>query len=106
MSDKEWFGVDFDGTLVEYHGWKGIEHMGKTIKPMIDRVRQWLKEGITVKLFTARASEGEEQIKILKKWMIDNGLPELEVTNVKDMYMKVLWDDRCVQVIKNTGMPK
>jgi len=35
--------------------------------------------------------------------LIDNGLPELEVTNVKDFAMIELWDDRCKQVIINTG---
>jgi hypothetical protein len=29
----------------------------------------------------------------------------LEVTNVKDLHMVELWDDRCVQVVSNTGEP-
>ena len=33
------------------------------------------------------------------------GLPSLEITNAKDMDMIELWDDRCVQVIPNTGKP-
>jgi len=36
-------------------------------------------------------------------WLIDNGLPELEVTNVKDLNMSELWDDRCIHVETNTG---
>jgi hypothetical protein len=32
-------------------------------------------------------------------------LPDLEVTNAKDMDMIELWDDRAVQVIPNTGNP-
>lgn len=24
-----WIGVDLDGTLAEYHGWKGAEHIGQ-----------------------------------------------------------------------------
>ena len=32
-------------------------------------------------------------------------LPQLEITNAKDMDMIELWDDRCVQVIANTGNP-
>ena len=101
-----WIGVDFDGTLVEYTGWQGIYHIGKPVKPMMDRVKQWLKEGKTVKIFTARAKGGDKnQIKVIKEWMKNNGLPELEITNVKDRYMDELWDDKCVQVVKNKGIP-
>jgi hypothetical protein len=32
-------------------------------------------------------------------------LPDLEVTNVKDLHMIELWDDRCVQVTTNLGEP-
>lgn len=36
-------------------------------------------------------------------WLVKHGLPDLEVTNVKDFAMLELWDDRCVQVLPNTG---
>src|SRR5262245_48902352 len=26
-----WIGVDLDGTLAEYHGWKGIEHIDRPV---------------------------------------------------------------------------
>ena len=99
---KEWIGVDLDGTLACYDTWRGAEYIGEPIKPMIDRVKKWLSHGKTVKIFTARAAVAE-QIPFVKKWLLQNDLPALEVTNVKDMWMVELWDDRCVQVEKNTG---
>ena len=99
---KEWIGVDLDGTLARYETWQGAEHIGEPVKPMLDRVKKWLNEGKTVKIFTARAAV-PEQIHFVKEWLANNGLPALEVTNIKDMWMTELWDDRCVQVEQNTG---
>jgi hypothetical protein len=41
----------------------------------------------------------------IKEWLVSCGLPDLEVTNVKDQRMIELWDDRCVQVTTNLGEP-
>lgn len=104
MAIKAWIGVDLDGTLAEYHGWRGADHIGKPIPAMMERVRKWLAEGVTVKIFTARATL-PEQIPPVRAWLERHGLPALEVTNVKDFGMVELWDDRCVQVRPNTGEP-
>jgi hypothetical protein len=101
---SEWIGVDLDGTLAEYHEWREDGSIGKPIPLMVERVKTWLSEGKTVKIFTARA-EYESQIPIIKKYLKDIGLPDLEITNVKTLDMLELWDDRCVQVIPNTGVP-
>ncbi len=98
-----WIGVDLDGTLAHYGDWKGIEHIGMPVPKMMERVRKWLSEGKKVKIFTARASRGEAGIKPVRAWLKKAGLPELEVTNEKDFGMLELWDDRCRQVIPNTG---
>ena len=102
MSESGWIGVDLDGTLAEYHGWVGADHIGKPVPLMMKRVKLWLMNGVKVKIFTARAGI-QEQISPIKKWLLENGLPELEITNVKDFGMIELWDDRCRQVILNTG---
>lgn len=103
-----WIGVDLDGTLAHDLGNKrenkGLDEIGTPIKPMVDRLRQWIAEGKTVKIFTARASS-PRQVVLVKKWLAEQGLPELEVTNVKDLRMIELWDDRCVQVMTNLGEP-
>jgi hypothetical protein len=71
---------------------------------MMKRVRQWIADGQTVKIFTARASV-PRQIELVKQWLKDNNLPDLEVTNAKDFKMIELWDDRAVQVSRNSGQP-
>lgn len=105
MSISGWIGVDLDATLAEYHGWNGGA-IGAPITPMVDRVKAWLKEGVTVKIFTARVCNGDaEQIALIKAWCIQHIGQELDVTATKDFAMIELWDDRCVQVIPNTGLP-
>jgi hypothetical protein len=104
MSEKGWIGVDLDGTLAEYNGWQGPTNIGDPILPMINRVKQWIKEGKQVKILTAHACI-DEQIPPVKEWLKKQGIGELEVTNQKDFMMIELWDDRCVQLIPNTGIP-
>lgn len=102
-----WIGVDLDGTLAHYDGWKGVDHIGDPILPMFLRVCQWLHEGATVKIFTARIAVPEPDrstvIRVIHEWCERYGLPRLDITNVKDLAMAELWDDRAVQVVINTG---
>ena len=103
-----WIGVDLDGTLAHDLGnrrdSKGLGEIGSPIKPMAERLKKWTAEGKTVKIFTARASS-PRQVVMIKEWLAENDLPDLEVTNVKDLRMIELWDDRCVQVMTNLGEP-
>jgi len=67
MSSKTgWIGVDLDGTLAKYDKWIGVHHIGDPIPLMVDRVKEWLRQGITVKVFTARV-HGHGQ------WLIKDG---------------------------------
>jgi len=107
---NSWIGVDLDGTLAVYNGWKGHEHIGEPVIPMVDRVRTWLMEGKKIKIFTARLSQNaEDEIyqqqvrKTIHQWCLKHIGCTLEITNTKDFGMIELWDDRCVQVEKNTG---
>lgn len=103
MSYSGWIGVDLDGTLAEYHGWNGGV-IGRPVPAMLARVKEWIKNGQTVKIFTARACTGDaEQIKMIKSWCVEHIGRELEVTATKDFTMIELWDDRSVQVVPNTG---
>ena len=99
---KRWIGVDLDGTLAVHTSWKGDHHIGEPIPEMMERVKKWIKAGKIVKIFTARATK-ESNKPIIKAWLKKHGLPELEVTNIKDQGMIELWDDRAVRVQKNTG---
>jgi hypothetical protein len=105
MPISGWIGVDLDGTLAEYYGWNG-GLIGEPVPAMLDRVKAWLAGGTTVKIFTARACTGDpEEIAKIKAWCLLHIGQELEVTAVKDFAMFELWDDRCIQVIPNTGVP-
>ena len=103
-----WIGVDLDGTLAEYHGWKGPEHIGPPIVHpsgilMTDVVRELVQLGYEVRIFTARACI-ESQIPPVQRWLKKHGLGDLQVTCTKDIGMIELWDDRCRQFIPNTGI--
>jgi len=106
MSDKTngWIGVDLDGTLAHYDGWKGVEHIGEPIRPMLDRVKKWIAAGKSVRIFTARVCRNEPiVVHHIHNWCERHIGQRLEVTNVKDYGMIELWDDRAVAVEVNTG---
>jgi hypothetical protein len=102
---KGWIGVDLDGTLAFYDGWKGEENIGYPISLMKGRVLDFIEKGLIVKIFTARAGS-ETGIVAVKKWLKTNGFPDLEVTDKKDYGMIRLYDDRAVHVEENTGIVK
>jgi len=102
MNSSSWIGIDLDGTLAEYNGWEGPEHIGIPIPSMVKILKLLIEKGYNVKIFTARAYVSTN-IPIVKKWLSDNLLPDLEITNIKDFNMILLIDDRCIQVEKNTG---
>jgi hypothetical protein len=103
-----WIGVDLDGTLAHYEGWKGVTEIGAPIPAMVKRVRDWLDDGTEVRVFTARVSTGRGQDPItarakIEEWCKTHIGVALPVTNIKDFNMVQLWDDRAVQVVPNTG---
>lgn len=126
-----WIGVDFDGTLATYDKWVDSAHCGEPIAPMVERVKRWVADGREVRIFTARifpvwyaepqALNGEwgllPGVGTTKERIIDCGRAVLAIQNwcmqhlgfvltitcVKDFGMIELYDDRCVQVIPNTG---
>jgi len=102
LTRKGWIGMDLDGTLARLDPLLGTATIGAPIPKMVGLVKQLVREGNRVKIFTARASD-PEQVVLIHKWLRDNGLPELEVTNIKDFEMMRLYDDRAVQVVTDTG---
>lgn len=114
MSTSGWIGVDLDGTLAEYHGWVGEEHIGAPVPAMVARVRAWLAAGHEVRIFTARVTQGALNLdgtvhsvdgvrKMIEDWCDQHIGTRLPVTNIKDYGMIELYDDRAVQVEPNTG---
>lgn len=55
-SGQGWYGFDLDGTLAVYDHWRGIDHIGQPIKPMVDLVKRMHEEGKIVKILTARVA--------------------------------------------------
>lgn len=105
MKHSGWIGVDFDGTLATDVG----EH---PIPAMVERVKRWLSLGIEVRIVTARVNTGDgewsyaDRVRAeahLKEWCKTHIGKELPITCQKDFNMYQLWDDRAVQVVKDTG---
>jgi hypothetical protein len=115
-----WIGVDWDGTLVEYHSWMGWNQFGPPLAPMVKRVQKWIfAEGKDVRIMTARVGPVPDDLrrcintgKIITNRMIVKAIQDycdkiigarLPVTCIKDLHMIELWDDRAIQMIPNTG---
>lgn len=101
-SPGPWYGVDLDGTLAVWNNNSTLDRIGAPVHAMVDMVRSMVDNGIRVKIFTARACD-PDQIPKIQAWMSRHGLPDLEITNVKDYYMERLYDDRAIRVERNTG---
>lgn len=114
-SNGGWIAVDLDGTLAFYDEWRGVEHIGAPIGPMVERVKKWLAEGKEVRIFTARVystflagADPAESLKVvtpIQAWCHEHLGRVLPITCVKDYGMIELWDDRAVQVVCNLGQP-
>lgn len=71
---------------------------------MVARVKQFLKNGQKVKIFTARAFQAsQEELLVIQDWCEEHIGEPLEITNVKDFGMVALYDDRAFRVEFNTG---
>lgn len=117
----KWIGVDLDGTLAVDEGrsidsdpatWTG--HIGPPIPWMVERIKGWLAEGREVRIVTARVylvkgvkvydvRHPLRQRRLVQAWCLEHLGRKLRVTCMKDPDMGELWDDRAVQVVKNTG---
>jgi hypothetical protein len=109
-----YIAVDLDGTLAVSHpgeNYDGIT-IGEPIPKMVARVRAWLQEGKEVRILTARVSgsslacndKTENQVRLaIQGWCREHIGAFLKITCEKDYHMEVLYDDRAVQVERNTG---
>lgn len=110
--DQAWWGVDLDGTLAVYESWIGPDHVGEPVMLMVERIKRWLALGRQVKIFTARVNGIEREtdgvvhpvFAVIEKFCLEVIGQVLPITCAKDYHMIELWDDRCVQIIPNTGL--
>ena len=108
-TQKGWIGVDLDGTLAHYDKWRGMDHIGEPIAPMVERVKRMLRDGHDVRIFTARVCQGQDPVELDKflreiaHWTFTHIGRQLPVTCEKDWSMIMLYDDRAVSVEFNRG---
>ena len=109
-TEQKWIGFDLDGTLALYDGWKGNQHIGEPIPKIVAIAKELHSKGERIKIFTARVSPkswGEATLKDIQeaiwKWCDRNLGFRPEITCEKDRWMLDFYDDRCHEVIKNSG---
>src|ERR1019366_5274705 len=73
--------------------------IGKPLNTRIDQIKQAVADGTPVKIFTARAADPE-----VPRWLKENGLGDLPVTNVKGHDFGGLIDN-VVNVPTNSDTP-
>mgnify|MGYP001564134842 CR=1 FL=1 len=109
-----WIGVDLDGTLARDVDLEEYDPLvvGDPVPAMVARVQRWIAEGREVRVVTARvAPDGTpERMEVvagaraaIRAWCLRHVGVALPATCVKDQGMLQLWDDRAVQVERNTG---
>ena len=111
-----WIGVDLDGTLALTCS--NTREIGAPIAPMLARVHDWLDQGLEVRIVTARVGasgvtlrdgtvddqcNAERQRALIGAWCVEHIGRSLPITHGKDVMMVELWDDRVVQVERDTG---
>jgi hypothetical protein len=105
-----YIALDFDGVIAHYDSWEAQGNkVGKPVKYMVSKVKEWLKKGYKVSIFTARLSHSqttsEVEIQKIQNFLKENGLPEtLQITCLKMYYFTHFVDDRAYHVIPNTGV--
>lgn len=91
MANKKTLLIDFDGTLSDYKGWRGLTELD----PPLEHARKamiLLSREFKLICFTTRATEGAELIEAwLRKW----AFPPMEVTAEKKP-CHLLIDDRAI----------
>jgi hypothetical protein len=112
-SQDGWYGFDLDGTLAVYDTWQGCDHIGEPIWPMVRRAKELIAAGENIRILTARVSFPENNAKrqleaatamiAIQNWCETYLGKRVPVTCRKDYEMILLFDDRAIQVEKNTG---
>lgn len=117
ITKDSWIGFDLDGTIAEHDLENDYDPnvIGNPIPNMIEKLKEYLSKGIKCKILTARVSglhnnfnkEARDEA-IASYWVIEDWIKKhlgyiLEITSSKDYNMLWFYDDRCVQVERDTG---
>lgn len=108
--ERRVIAVDLDGTLAHYDGWRGVRHIGEPIPEVVARVKEARRRGIRVWIFTARVDRLTHTdvdvalaIGVIEAWCRTHIGEALPVTSIKRRDFSEIWDDRAVQIVRNTG---
>lgn len=90
-----WYGFDLDGTLAVYDKWRGIDHIGEPVEPMVDLLNGMRKEGKVVKILTARVAPRSNTDRKMNPYPTDNdvlyAVGKVAYEKHSDIYMKPFW---------------
>lgn len=103
-----YYAFDLDGTLAHDEG--AYDRVGRPIERMVQKAKDLLAEGMEVRIVTARLApewgQEEFQTAIIQAWCEEHLGRRLTVQAHKTGGMIVLYDDRAVGVIHNTGIER
>ena len=110
IPNKSVIAIDLDGTLAEAEEPYDPTRIGKPIPKMVNLVRKLIKQGKKVVIITARMNtqvHTKRQLiftrKLIEHWAKKYIGKALPCTAEKHHSMAVIYDDRAIQVIPNTG---
>jgi hypothetical protein len=109
---KGWFGFDLDSTIAFYETW-GDGSIGAPIRPMIRRMKHYLRTGRKIAIVTARVHPSKSLEALEQRHKVRDFLnaqfgkdasDTIDIRCDKDPHMIALFDDRAEQVIPNKGI--
>jgi len=103
IEKRKTYYIGLNGCLSEYSCWDSKDSIGHPIPEMKKWILYFLKKGIKIKIFTARANK-PELIPPIRKWLLLNGFPLLEITNIKGLDCDMIFDNNAREVINNVGV--
>lgn len=114
LRESNTIAVDLDGTLADDSVISMQDYrpdlIGEPIPMMVNRVKEWLKQGKEVVIFTARVFPGYGQTEnsltkhAIRQWCLKHIGRELPVTCQKDPMFCEIYDDKAIRVVKNKGV--
>lgn len=80
---------------------------------MVELVKKWILEGKDVRIFTARMDRTHPRVvgllkirdvkRPIQEWCLEHLGRILPITNKKDYWCEAIYDDRAIQVERDTG---
>lgn len=90
-------GIDLDGTIAQYDGWRGHTSIGPLLPGAIEFLHELKRRGYQLVLFSARACDIEGR-RAIAAYLIENKIMELfeGITHEKLYKFAAFVDDRAI----------